>query len=377
MKQPHKAEHYIGMMMGSSLDAIDMTLIACEQQQAPRSLASQSFPLKSEWKKTLIDLGLATSIAPEVLKQWDLACGEWLADAALGLLNTAHMQAKDIRAIGAHGPTVSHQPQGPNPHSCQLGCGQVIASRTQIPTVVDFRSEDIQHGGQGAPLAPLFHQAFFQTTNNDRIIINIGGIANISFLPQEPNQSILGFDSGPGNTLLDACSEKYFQQAFDKDGLIAQSGQVNSTLLQQLLQHDFFKRQGPKSTGRHDFNLSWLQACIDKQSLSISPQDIITTLSELTAISIATTINSISPQNTPDIFLCGGGSHNDYLCERLQAHLPAHRIASTACLGIDPDYCEAMGFAWLAQQRLAGKRLNTPPITGAQQACLLGVCFQP
>ena len=233
--------------------------------------------------------------------------------------------------------------------------------------VADFRRADIEAGGQGAPLVPAFHNAVFRSAEKSRVIVNIGGIANITILPKDPVQPVTGFDTGPGNTLMDAWTRQHRQQAFDRDGAFAASGRSDARLLANLLMDDYFRQPPPKSTGFETFNLDWLWAHLAND---IDHADVQSTLCDLTAVSIIRAINQHAP-DTDEIFVCGGGAHNTELMQRLQS-LAAQPVASTQQLGIDPDWVEAMTFAWLARQFKLALPGNIPHVTGAREAVVLG-----
>jgi anhydro-N-acetylmuramic acid kinase len=277
---------------------------------------------------------------------------------------------KDIRAIGSHGQTLRHQPDAITPYSLQIGNPATIASGTGITTVADFRSADIAAGGQGAPLVPPFHQWLFGGEN--RVILNIGGIANVTLL-QPGDAPVIGFDTGPGNTLMDRWIQKHRKQAFDRNGAWAASGSCIDELLESMLTYGYFRLEPPKSTGLDDFNLDWLAG----HGIShYDATDVQATLSELTAKTVADAVNRHAPQ-AGELFVCGGGAHNADLLQRLGRHLPGTRIATTAVVGLDPDWVEAVAFAWLAMRALAGKTGNLPSVTGASRKVVLGTIHSP
>ena len=299
------------------------------------------------------------------LLQLDRQLAQFFASAALRVLAQAGIEKRTVTAIGSHGQTVWHHPAGPEPESIQLGNPQQIASDTGIVTIGDFRRADIEAGGQGAPLAPLLHRALFNPKSGTRIVLNLGGIANISIL--HSNGSVSGFDTGPANCLLDAWIQEQQGEFYDTEGAWSAGGDVNDLLLLNLLMDPWFKKPPPKSTGVEHFNLRWLQ----KQELvnSIDPRDVQATLAQLTASSVA---SAIIPFNAADILVCGGGVHNNDLIHRLQDLLPESLVITTAEHGLDPDCVEAVLFAWLARERLAGKTQDTRKITGARHPVLLG-----
>ena len=323
------------------------------------------------------------------------------------LLNKAQIDAESILAIGCHGQTVRHRPQ--LGFSLQLVDANIIAERTGISVVTDFRRRDMAVGGQGAPLVPAFHQACFGNAPNTRILLNLGGIANLTYLPAaDSTQPVIGYDTGPANLLLDAWAFEHTGKVFDAGGDWARSGQVVEPLLDQLMIHDFFTMPAPKSTGREDFNLVWLQEQIAKfewqyPDIRYSVADVQATLTELTALSasqqIIASVNSGNiganqqdglvnnaelthkdKKDMVEIFVCGGGSLNNYLMQRLEYHLttslPNCRVASTDTLGIAPTWVESVAFAWLARQTIMGESGNLPAVTGASREVVLGqVCF--
>jgi anhydro-N-acetylmuramic acid kinase len=306
----------------------------------------------------------------EQLRAVDGVIARHFADSALRLLAAAGCEARSVCAIGSHGQTVWHAPDAARPESIQLGSPAAIAERTRIPTVGDFRRADIEAGGQGAPLAPLLHRALFRPERGRRVVLNLGGIANISVL--DAVGAVSGFDTGPANCLLDAWIQAHRGLAFDRDGAWAAGGRVDQALLRELLQDPFFYRRPPKSTGIEHFNRAWLDRRLAGRP--IDPRDVQATLLELTAVTIA---DAVRPVGAADLLLCGGGCHNARLRDRLGALLPSMRLRSTADFGVGPDWLEAVLFAWLARERLAGRPQDTRAITGARQPVLLGTVARP
>lgn len=357
-------ELYIGLMSGTSVDGIDAALVDFSQAQ-PKLVGHHYAP----WHPTLRAqiLALCQPGADEInrLGELEVALGKQFALAANTLLAQNNLTAKQICAIGSHGQTIRHHPQ--HGFSLQIGDPNIIAAATNITTVADFRRRDIALGGQGAPLVPAFHQVIFKPTTCARVILNIGGIANITLLPLNSMQPSLGFDTGPGNTLFDAWAEKHLQQPCDAHGAWGRQGQIQENLLQRMLDDVFFLLPAPKSTGREYFNLSWLE----KFSVTdIQPVDVQATLVELTAQTIVRAIAAHFAQ--AEILICGGGVHNLFLLERLKSCGKNYTFASTEKFGVHPDWVEAMAFAWLAKQTLEHKVGNLPAVTGAKQASVLG-----
>ncbi|WP_201528286.1 anhydro-N-acetylmuramic acid kinase [Psychrobacter frigidicola] len=403
---------YIGMMSGTSLDGMDAVL--CQfadgstdnNTNTPMQLLatySQDFPPRlREVLLALCQLNGVNNLVPQA-DEPDDKCGEldWFgwASHAYGefaskvvntLLQQADIDSEAVLAIGCHGQTVRHRPQ--MGFSLQLVDANIIAERTGISVVSDFRRRDMAVGGQGAPLVPAFHQALFSAPDSTRILLNLGGIANITVLPataindsnnQQTGDQVVGYDTGPANLLLDAWAALHTGNNYDAGGAWAQSGQVIETFLNQLLAHPFFTKTYPKSTGREDFNLAWLQDELQRfdqagASIRYSSADVQATLTELTAITASNQIRQFikSKEAKGEVYICGGGALNGYLMTRLQAHLPHCSVEATAQLGLDPAWVEAVAFAWLARQTLMGETGNLPAVTGASKGVVLGqVCF--
>ena len=401
---------YIGMMSGTSLDGMDAVLcqFGGEEniQQPLRLLASISQDFPPRLREVLLALcqpnGVQelTSTMGEPSSELDWfgwaskEYAEFASDVVNNLLQQSNTDVESVLAIGCHGQTVRHRPQ--MGFSLQLLDANIIAERTGISVVSDFRRRDMAVGGQGAPLVPAFHQALFATSDSTRVLLNLGGIANITVLPANANlinantandvlvnnSPVIGYDTGPANLLLDAWTALHTDKDYDAGGAWAQSGQVVEPLLNQLIEHPFFARTYPKSTGREDFNLAWLQSELQKfdqasAHIRYSSADVQATLTELTAMSASMQINMfIKANENSSVYVCGGGALNDYLMTRLQAHLPHCKVETTASLGLNPAWVEAVAFAWLARQTLMGETGNLPAVTGASKGVVLGqVCF--
>jgi anhydro-N-acetylmuramic acid kinase len=280
--------------------------------------------------------------------------------------------AGDVRALGSHGQTVRHRPGTPTPYTLQLGDPNVIAEATGIVTVADFRRRDMAAGGQGAPLAPAFHSAMLGADGASRVVLNLGGIANITVLPRDPSAALRGFDTGPANCLMDGWSLQQRGIGCDEGGAWAASGQVDEAWLAQLLAEPYFHQTGPKSSGREVFNQDWLQRQLGQRSLAAV--DVQATLLALSARSVAAAIRQAAPA-TEEVLVCGGGVHNASLMQALATALAPLTVASTASCGVDPDYVEAMAFAWLARQRLLGLPGNRADVTGARGPRVLGAIY--
>jgi len=364
------SELYIGLMSGTSADGINAALVDFSHA-APKLIHSYYSPFSSELRQTILALYQPGTHEIKRMGELDITLGKIFANTVNLLLQESNTPAKNIRAIGSHGQTIRHYPD--NHFTLQIGDPNIIAATTGITTIADFRRRDIAHGGQGAPLVPAFHHTIFAHTHKNRAIINIGGISNITLLSDNPKQPLLGFDTGPGNALLDDWIEKHLQQPYDKHGAWAAQGNINSALLKTLLSDSFFKRPPPKSAGREYFNLAWLKNYLPD---SISPVDVQATLTALTALCIINAIKNYFSEG--ELFVCGGGIHNLFLLEQLKNYADASQFSlhSTQELGVDPDFIEAIAFAWLAKQTLMGHTGNIPAVTGAAQPAILGGIYQ-
>jgi anhydro-N-acetylmuramic acid kinase len=362
-------ESYIGLMSGTSIDAIDTVLVDFTEQ-GPQLTGCLSYPINNDIKDRLQRLcqsGKQASL--DEYSQLDVCMGRLFADAVNQLLRDSGISAAQVIAIGSHGQTVYHHPEGDTPTSIQIGDPNIIAELTGITTVADFRRRDIAAGGQGAPLVPVFHQAVFQHTDEQRAIVNIGGIANVTLLPDSADMPVRGFDTGPGNTLLDQWSMRHLGQAMDVDAGFASQGHSNEELLRKLLADPYFSRPLPKSTGREYFNLDWLDANIGEST--VSPADVQASLCQLSAITIINAISMYAPE-THKVIVCGGGTHNPVLMSLLKNNAAGFTIETSDTYGADPDYVEGMAFAWLARQTLLRQYGNISSVTGAHSNCILG-----
>ncbi|MBF4257281.1 anhydro-N-acetylmuramic acid kinase [Vibrio anguillarum] len=369
-KRMKSIERYIGVMSGTSMDGVDTALVEMDGNQI-RLLAHADFPMPEDLKQRLLNVCIGQSTNVQEIGELDHLLGHLFADAVIALLAQSGYQACNIRAIGCHGQTVFHQPNGNTPFTMQLGDANIISSKTGIDTVADFRRKDMAFGGQGAPLVPAFHDTIFKSTDSSVVVLNIGGIANISVL--RPQQKVLGYDTGPGNMLMDAWCFEQTGHKFDDNGMWARSGKVHQPLLERLNQEPYLALNAPKSTGRELFNLPWLQQILAE--FSLAAEDVQRTLCEYTALTIATQVAHYQCGPAPELLLCGGGARNPLLVERLQAHLAHWRIMPTSDKGVDSDYMEAMAFAWLAQRRLHNLPSNLPEVTGASALASLGVVY--
>ena len=361
---------YVGLMSGTSLDALDAVLAAFGQRSI-RLLGQVSLPLPSRFRELLLSLCHPGDNEIERLCHADLAFARLAADAVRQLLNDSATPASAVCAIGSHGQTIRHYPALGT--SVQIGDPNRIAEYTGITTVADFRRRDMAAGGEGAPLVPAFHQFLFrQRSSSTRVLANIGGMANITVLPGEADRPVTGFDTGPGNTLIDGWCQRHLQCPYDAGGDWAATGRVDEALLEQLLSDPFFALRPPKSTGREYFHLDWLDAALAQTGKQGLPGEVVqATLVELTACSLAQAIEASAP-DCQSVYLCGGGVFNRTLVERIRAHLPDCQLADTAVLGLDPRWVEATAFAWLARQTQLGLAGNLPAVTRASGPRVLG-----
>ena len=355
-------------MSGTSLDGIDCVLVDLHHTAFTLVLA-RCTPYPSKLQKQLwrmLNQGCASFVE---LGEMNVELGECYADACLNLLKKGGISPSDVIAIGCHGQTLYHSPHGRKPFTWQLGDANVLHTNTSIPVVSDFRGMDVALGGEGAPLAPGFHAVYFSHPLEDRAVVNIGGIANITQL--YTNKKVLGFDTGPGNGLMNQWMQKHFELPCDKDGQMANSHPYDQALLSVLLQDPYFKQLPPKSTGNEYFNLTWLNNHLKAISKPLAPPVVLSTLCQLTAHTITLGIHSesFSPKG---IYICGGGAHNTALMKRLSQLNPDLTVQSTASVGLDPDWVEAVTFAWLAKCRLSKEPANLPSVTGAKHQSMLG-----
>lgn len=359
---------YLGLISGTSMDGIDAALAEVDHGSCTlRHAQSRPYPdaLRTQLFKVVSD---PDDCSLDELGRLDTEIGEVFAATALDVLRDADVAATQVAAIGSHGQTIRHQPHGEHPFTWQIGNPHLIAERTGIATVADFRRRDVAAGGEGAPLMPAFHQAVLASADEDRAVINIGGIANLTWLPR--TGPVIGFDTGPGNCLMDGWASRHLGAAFDRDGRWAANGRIDADLLARLLAEPFLAAEPPKSTGRELFNLNWLERQLEALHKTVKPEDVQGTLCELTARTIADAGRRLGESQR--VMLCGGGSHNHELRRRIETHLPGIPVDTTAAFGLDPDHVEATGFAWLAFRTLEGLPGNLPAVTGAQRSVVLG-----
>ena len=357
--------HFIGLMSGTSLDGVDAALVGFDRNHkvSVKNTAYLEFP--DDLKHALLTLHFPGPNEIELSQLASIQLAKLYADAIANLMKD---QTEKITAIGCHGQTVRHRPD--LGFSIQLNNPSLLAELTGLPVIADFRNRDIAAQGQGAPLVPAFHRAVFADPEIHRVVVNIGGISNLTDLPTD--REVIGFDCGPGNMLMDAWCLRHQGYPYDRDGAWAASGKVIKGLLENMLAEPFFATPPPKSTGRDLFGPDWLNTFTT--TLNASPQDIQATLLELSAHCIADSISQ-SCRGVNEVYLCGGGTRNIALCRRLQAMMPHIELSATDELGIPADWVEAVAFAWLAKQAWDGQPASLPSVTGAKGPRILGAIY--
>lgn len=364
---------FLGLMSGTSADGIDAALVRFDEgdaHAAPILLHARTHAWQPALRERLLALGQqAAMLTLDEVGELDVRIGQAFAAAALATLFEAGLTARDVAAIGSHGQTLRHHPDGDAPFTLQLGDAHVIAERCGIPVVADFRRRDVAAGGHGAPLVPAFHAATLHDAGEDRAVLNLGGIANLTLLPARG--TVRGFDTGPANGLMDAWCQRHVGTPCDIGGRFAAQGSIDGPLLARLLAEPWFAAPPPKSTGRDRFHLDWVEAALTGTE---APADVQATLLALTAHSVAAALHAIQP-GTRRVIACGGGVHNPMLMAALAEAMPEAVIESSAGHGLDPDFVEAMAFAWLAREHLAGRPGNLPAVTGAAGPRVLGALY--
>jgi len=354
-------EKYIGVMSGTSLDGVDVVLCEIDANRC-ELLASLEYPMPLELKADILTMIEGKSTL-ETVGQIDHRLGLLFTQAVDALLMRENIDPNSVSAIGLHGQTLWHAPDGTYPFSMQLGDPNILTVKTEIPVVADFRRKDVALGGQGAPFAPAFHEFLFSGLSEYMAIVNIGGMANITVLGEE----LIGYDTGCGNVLLDMWIAQHEGESYDKDGEWARSGVVDYGLLDIMMSDEYFEQAYPKSTGREKFNKVWLQGILSGKTHN--PEDVQRTLLELTALSIS---NEVLRFNRDLVLLCGGGAKNSFLVERMKALMPNVEVA----IASNADMIEAMTFAWLAYKRVHKEEVNLKDVTGASDNAVLGGLYE-
>ena len=359
-------ELYIGLMSGTSLDGIDIVL--CQiKEDAFELVHYEEYMFDEALKKDILN-SIISKVDLEFIGELDTKLGEIYAKTINSFMQKHSIDKDKVTAIGLHGQTLWHKPNGEYPFSMQLANCSLITTITGVSVVSDFRQKDIALGGQGAPLTPAFHKYIFARLDTKVAVVNIGGMANISIL----GDKLLGYDTGCGNVLLDLWISKKKQLRYDKDGEWAKSGKVIEKLLKQMLADEYFSLAAPKSTGREYFNLAWLEKQL-KNCIKLEPQDIQATLLALTVKSIA---NEVKKTDTKLLIMCGGGAKNNALMDSLHVELNAVEVVSSDECGISGDFMEAMAFAWLAYKRVHKQKVELKTVTGASENTILGCIYE-
>ncbi|MFT5676230.1 MAG: anhydro-N-acetylmuramic acid kinase [Paraglaciecola sp.] len=360
---------YLGLMSGTSMDGVDAALVDFSELH-PRLIDCQTYPYPPQLLNELHQLCSPSENEIVLMGRADRAVAEVFAYAVSSLLKANFIRPDQITAIGSHGQTIRHIPQGEHSFSLQIGDPNTLTCLTGIDVVADFRRKDIALDGQGAPLVPAFHQAVFAAEDQARVVLNIGGISNITYLPADKNKQVLGFDTGPGNTLMDAWCNKHTGQKFDIKGAWAAKSSADAGLFALLHKHPYFTQSAPKSTGREVFNLQWLEQKLAEYPVQLREESVQSTLVLLTCRTITEQITKLS--DVTQVFVCGGGAQNEFLMECLENDLHEYEFGTTDALGIPTDSVEAMAFAWLAYAHINGIEGNIPAVTGARKGAVLG-----
>ncbi|MEJ1353786.1 MAG: anhydro-N-acetylmuramic acid kinase [Candidatus Sedimenticola sp. (ex Thyasira tokunagai)] len=359
---------YIGLMSGTSIDSIDSVLVDF-QPDGLKLISHFEYPWPPELKQRLRRLTLPGENEIDLMGELDSEVADHFADCTNRLIKQADIRPNNILAIGSHGQTIRHRPDIKYPFTLQIGDPNRVAEKTGITVVADFRRRDIAAGGQGAPLVPAFHADLLSNPGEQRAILNIGGIANLTLLPGK-KELVCGFDTGPGNTLMDSWARRHLQRARDNDGEWAASGTVVQALLETMLADPYFEHSPPKSTGPEYFSVAWIDNVLQDYS-DKSAADIQATLTALTAESVCRALKTALPE-CRRVIICGGGVHNGELMRQLSIRLTDTVVETTALHGLPPDQVEAIAFAWLARRTLSGVAGNLPKVTGATRPVVLG-----
>lgn len=362
--------YWLGLMSGTSMDAVDAVLVSFTGRHLDIH-STLSLPYPEPLRQRLL-LATRNQSDTDELGELDTLVGHHFGHTAKELIRRSGLKLRDIRGIGSHGQTVRHQPAGPAPFSLQIGNAACIAESTGLTTVSDFRSRDLAAGGQGAPLVPAFHQWLFASDEQDRCILNLGGIANITWLPAAGRKPVVGFDTGPANALLDAWCLDQTGRHYDESGHLASEGAVHSELLSSMLSDAYFSKPAPKSTGKERFNLDWIRTHLQRFP-DLAAEDVQRTLLQLTVITVLKQLPQESANMT--VYACGGGTFNRLMMNELRVGLGSVALTTTADLGLDPQWVEPVAFAWLARQTLEGRPGNLPEVTGARGPRVLGAIY--
>lgn len=374
---PHAADGvYLGLMSGTSMDGVDGVAVRFAHDSAPVVLAEAFVHFTEGMRDALFSLQQpgdneierAALAANGLAARYAVCCHE--------LLRAGNLSADDVRAIGAHGQTVRHRPE--KGYTVQIQNAALLAELARIDVIADFRSRDVASGGQGAPLVPAFHATIFGAQDETRVVVNLGGISNVTILPVPGSGDVRGFDCGPANALVDLWAERHLGKPYDENGQFAASGTPDRALLDVLLDEPYFAQQPPKSTGRDLFNAQWLDARL-KGFEALRPEDVQATLVALTAVTVAREIERYA-MDCRTVYVCGGGARNPVMLDALRdaladGGLGGVPVATTDVLGVPPHHVEPLAFAWLAMRHVARKPGNMPSVTGAAGERVLGTCY--
>ena len=360
---------YLGLMSGTSMDGVDVALVDFGSPH-PHLLDCKTFPYPASLLKILHLLCAPSPNEIVLMGRADRAVAELFAEASLSLLANNYIRPDQVVAIGSHGQTIRHVPFGEHSFTLQIGDPNTLAALTGIDVIADFRRKDIALGGQGSPLVPAFHHSVFNCSVQSRVVVNIGGIANITYLPPKDQGKVIGYDTGPGNTLMDLWCEQHTGNPYDAKGEWAAQGSFSPSLLNTLCLHAYFDLPAPKSTGRELFNMQWLQQQLSHHPEIVDPQIIQATLAMFTSCTIANEIRKFP--DVEQVYVCGGGAKNEFLLECLESHLHECEVYTTDELGVDPDAVEAMAFAWLAYAHINRIEGSLASVTGAKRNAILG-----
>lgn len=365
-------QYFIGLMSGTSLDGIDVALIQTSRTGSIKLIDFKCVPLTKSLAEQLAQVSIADQINLEQMGQLSVALAKLCAAGCNDILQINDLTAEQVTAIGSHGVTIRHRPELEHSFTLQITDPNTLAALTGIDVVADLRGMDMAFGGQGAPLVPKFHQALLANTSaaQQGIFLNLGGIANITVIEQD--KPVLGYDTGPANTLMNLWCKQHTGEDYDHNGNWAKTGKVSEQLLTSMLADPYFSIKAPKSTGKEKFNLVWLEQMLDCVNEPLAQEDVQATLLMLTAKSVAEQIEQF---NVKQLYLCGGGAQNLFLVETLQQLLPSLDIKNTSALGVESDAIEAMAFAWFAYCRVNNIVANVPSVTGANSSVVLGAWY--
>ncbi len=373
MSNPAFKQYFVGLISGTSADGIDAALVRFSDDSVhatPELVFGRTYPWEPTLRARLVELGQhAASLTLDEVGELDVRVGRAFAQASCAALQAGGIDTVEVNAIGSHGQTLRHRPHGEIPFTLQLGDPATIAERCGVRVVAEFRRRDVAAGGHGAPLVPAFHAATLYSPDEDRAALNLGGIANFTLLPKQG--AVRGFDTGPANGLMDAWCLRHLGHAYDAGGAFAAQGRVDEALLERLLDEAWFSQPPPKSTGRDTFHLHWVES---KLRGGESPADVQATLLALSVRTITDALRASQP-DTQRVIACGGGVHNTVLMDALSRALPGAVVEPSSAHGLDPDFVEAMAFAWLARETLAGRPGNLPAVTGAAGLRILGAVY--